>query len=271
MISKADRQQIAQETISFYDDLKKRFSDKLGTTSILYTPTQTIEHASNNAAIPAPVPVPEIVTEIEVYTTDTLFCAGKMVAAQLNPLVLNFASERKAGGGWINGALAQEECLFYRSTYGLSMDPLFNTQAKSFYPIPPNACIYSPNVLVIRDVNYNVYEYEDCYTVSFVAAAAIRHPILTSVGTLNDKDTKHTKEKMRLIYDIALKHGHDSLLLGAWGSGVFENPPKHMAELFQSTLNESAYKNRFKKVAFAVLGSKDDKNVKAYREVFAKK
>ena len=58
--------------------------------------------------------------------------------------VLNLASERSPGGGWQNGALAQEECLCYRSSLYLSLH-------RSFYPLHSLSAIHSPSVVLIRD------------------------------------------------------------------------------------------------------------------------
>ena len=66
-----------------------------------------------------------------------------LVEAKLKPLVLNRASEWKPGGGWRNGAKAQEEDLMLRSTYPLSLE-------KSQYPLGSDRCVYSPGMLVFR-------------------------------------------------------------------------------------------------------------------------
>ena len=75
---------------------------------------------------------------VEKHVTDTSDADVTPVA------VLNLASERSPGGGWQNGALAQEECLCYRSSLYLSLD-------RKLYPIPALSAIYSPNVVIIRE------------------------------------------------------------------------------------------------------------------------
>lgn len=45
---------------------------------------------------------------------------------------------------------------------------------------------------------------------------------------------------------IGLHHGHDAILLGAWGCGAFRNLPEHMAQLFHEVLNEEEFARKFR-------------------------
>ena len=66
-----------------------------------------------------------------------------------------------------------------------------------------------------------------------------------------------TKNKMRTILRIGLRHGHDSLVLGALGCGAFCNPPSHIARLFHEVFEEPEFKNKYRLISFAIL---DDHN-----------
>jgi len=61
-----------------------------------------------------------------------------------------------------------------------------------------------------------------------------------------------------------LDNGHDSLVLGAWGCGVFKQRPVQIASMFLQILDEPEFKNKFKDIRFAVIGTK---NVMGFEQV----
>ncbi|KAF1934990.1 hypothetical protein EJ02DRAFT_460767 [Clathrospora elynae] len=170
--------------------------------------------------------------------------------------VLNLASERSPGGGWQNGALAQEECLCYRSSLYLSLH-------KAYYPIPSLSAIYTPNVVLIRDAMARGHTLltptehpTNLPALSVISVAALRHPALTDDGEAfkNEGARAETKRKIRLTLRVAAKQGHTKLVLGALGCGVFANPPKEVAECFLEVLWEKEFQGGWwEDVAFAVL------------------
>ncbi|KAH7085422.1 hypothetical protein BKA63DRAFT_400559 [Paraphoma chrysanthemicola] len=152
--------------------------------------------------------------------------------------VLNLASERSAGGGWQNGALAQEEALCYRSSLYLSLH-------RSYYRLPSLCAIYSPSVLIIRDAMSPV-----------ISVAALRHPALTDDKKhfKNEGQRAETKRKIRLTLRVAARNGHTKLVLGALGCGVFGNPPKEVAECFLEVLREKEFQGGWwEEIVFAIL------------------
>jgi len=197
--------------------------------------------------------------QIDVRNIDTLDMAQEYAKSGLNPLVLNMASEYKPGGGVANGKTAQEECLFRRSN-------AFMTHPNKWYPLEKDQVIYSPEVHVIKDNNYDLMKQEDYFKVGMIAVAALRIPHLD-----NDKYYKNDKilmtQKIESIFKIAIAQNHDSLILGALGCGVFLNPPLEVARIFKQMIEK--YGKYFRRIGFAVLVVKpsDEQNLKIFQGV----
>lgn len=170
--------------------------------------------------------------------------------------VLNLASERSPGGGWQNGALAQEECLCYRSSLYLSLHD-------SYYRLPSLSAIYTPNVVLIRNAMSAGHTLltptvlpKDLPVTSVISIAALRRPKLSDdkKSFCNEGTRAETKRKIRVVLRIAAVAGHTRLVLGALGCGVFANPPQDVARCFAEVLQEPEFKGGWwEAVTFAVL------------------
>lgn len=93
---------------------------------------------------------------------------------------------------------------------------------------------------------------DKCSKLSFVAVPAIKDPVLI-YNKLSETDTKITMNKIRTIFRIALQNNHNAIVLGAFGCGIFHNPPKDIAKCFDIVINEKEFKNAFEKIVFAIL------------------
>ena len=60
-------------------------------------------------------------TKLSVVNNDCLFVGKQMLDEGLNPAVLNMASAYRPGGGVMNGARTQEECILRRSNLFMSL------------------------------------------------------------------------------------------------------------------------------------------------------
>lgn len=170
-------------------------------------------------------------------------------------LVLNLASDIHAGGGWHNGAMAQEEELCYRTTLSHSLH-------RYHYPIHPRAALYAPNVALFRGsfaTGHTRFTEPDALklpALSVVSVAALRKPELTkdSEDFADDVDRDVTMGKIRLVLRIAAVEGHTRLVLGALGCGVFRNPPKAVAKCFLDVFREPEFQGGWwEEVVFAVM------------------
>jgi len=200
--------------------------------------------------------------DVEVIYGDSVETAYALQQKGLNPLILNMASDINPGGGWRKGSSAQEESLFYRSLYYLALEP----RKREFYPLDLYNAIYTPDVFFFRSQDYNVLPYEECAFISCLAIAALRRPILTAEGKYTSHQRRITGEKIRAMFKIAILHGHDSVVLSAFGNGAFKNPPVETAEIFKEVVSE--YRSQFKKIVFAILDYGPSKNFPIYKKQF---
>lgn len=170
--------------------------------------------------------------------------------------VLNMANAYTIGGGFRNGALAQEEELCYRSS-------LYLTLKRDFYPMKDYDAIYSPDVVVVRKTIGEGHQWLDVSNpkslpvVSAVSIAAVGDPKLCTGGGKveyrNSADREMMKEKMRVILRVAAFNRHHKLVLGAFGCGAFNNPKEEVAACFAEVFTEKEFQGWWETIAFAIM------------------
>jgi uncharacterized protein (TIGR02452 family) len=197
--------------------------------------------------LPDPSEVPNTAT-IDVRNMDSFEMAIDFINHKLNPLVLNMACDQGPGGGVAKGSRAQEEDLFRRSN-------AHETHPRGWYPLKANEMIYSPEITICKDPDYNrIKEVK----VSMLAVAALRKPRLIS-NMYTMEQYQIMSNKIDAMFKIAREKKHDSLVLGAFGCGAYDNPPLIVAEMFRLAIKK--YGGYFKRIGFAVLVAKPkDKN-----------
>lgn len=203
-------------------------------------------------------------TKVKVWNNDTLESAKCMINEGHKPLVLNLASNIVCGGGVRKGSRAQEECLFRRSNYFLTLDK--QKLPKSTYPLIGNTAVYSKNVYIVKNMDYSLIEDEkDRYFVDFVAVAGLRRPTLT-------KDKQHLKfeadkldliNRIERIYQVGIHQGYKCMLLGALGCGAFKNPAQEVVNIFKN-MNDK-YNGYFERIDFAILSEDGNLNYKIFK------
>ena len=219
---------------------------------------------------------PLVETKIEVTQETTMEAAQRVIQREqaAHVAALNFASAKNPGGGFLNGSQAQEECLARSSglypTLTTTMEmyqhnQLFGSLLYSEY------LMYSPNVPFFRDDEGRLLE--NPYLLSIITAPA---PNAGAIQQNQPKSVAKIQEvmfgRMENILAVAFLQGQTTLILGAWGCGVFRNDPKIVATLFaKHLLTGGKFQNRFERVVFAVYATpKEQHNFLTFQSVFGK-
>lgn len=183
-------------------------------------------------------------TKIELIDGDTFTVAQTLK----KPCVLNFASHKRPGGGYesvLNLRMpikTQEEDLFRRSNLPELMDT--KEVRKNYYPLKGLQGIYTTGIVVNKNSSLESIE---PFEVTMVTVPAVVVP--------KPEDAVLVSQKIKRIYNIAAANGEQTLILGAWGCGVFKNDPKTIAKLFMQYLNTD-FARVFAKIVFAIPDSK---------------
>lgn len=208
-------------------------------------------------------------TALAVANETSLAAARRLVDAGHDVLVLNFASAKNAGGGFLGGAEAQEEFLarssgLYACIRGHEMYRFHRGRKDNAYT---DYMLYSPGVPVLR--NDDGAWLDAPYRVAMLTAPAVNAgAVLRVQPERHDELVELMRARCRKVLAVAAAEGHDALVLGAWGCGVFRNPPGVVARLFGDWLR-GEFAGVFRAVSFAVLDrSKERRFVQPFEREF---
>jgi len=209
----------------------------------------------------------EYQTRISVANTTTLDAARGLIAEGLHPAVLNFASATNAGGGFLDGARAQEEYLARSSAlYACIRDnAMYAFHRSRRDPLYTDYAIYSPDVPVFRDDDGSLLD--EPYTAGMITCPAV------NAGRMppgrSDEIGPAMWGRILKVLAIGIKHAHDSIVLGAWGCGAFGNDGHQIARLFRRALKEN-FEGSYSQISFAVMDlSRDQRYIRPFREAFS--
>ena len=225
--------------------------------------------------VPLPRTTPRY-TRMTVVNGTSLDVARRLAARsspddRIEPLVLNFASAKNPGGGFLGGARAQEESLarssaLYECIRRSEMYAYHRAHGDCLYS---DWMIYSPSVPVFRDDDSGAL-LEEPYLCAFLTAPAPNAGVVVSRQPERlDEVNRTMASRIERSLAIAAAHGKKFLVLGAWGCGVFKNSPVVVAEAYQAAFR-GPFAGVFQEVVFAVLDwSEDRRFVRPFAERFA--
>jgi uncharacterized protein (TIGR02452 family) len=207
-------------------------------------------------------------TEIKVIRTDTIDALVSIINNDNddnnnnddNPVLLNMADPSIPGGCVNMGASAQEENIFRRTNYFMTLKqqlyyPLLDVPHLDDPRLFDTDTIYSKDVTLFRSSEETGYQFVEPIKICIIASAAVRHPELRydtndNPDYRNESDRDLMFQKICMIFKTAVLHNHNVIVLSAFGCGAFKNPPKVVAELFGKAIEQ--YKKYFKKIIFAI-------------------
>ena len=229
-----------------------------------------------------PLPIYNKPFEIVISPHKTLEASKKHIESGQRVCVLNFASSVSPGGGVVKGSQAQEECICRLSTLWFALSD--KETAGRFYDRhwelikngEMNRCnrddiIFTPDIFVVRDEadNEKIMTKDKWYKVDVITCAA---PDIREIG--DSSEYRPDADELQRVFEIRWKkiltvaaiHKAEVLILGAFGCGVFANPPEIVVSAFNNIVGE--FKYHFKTIEFAVYTTdKESRNYKAFSNI----
>lgn len=210
-----------------------------------------IRYAKENTTIysfkPNIAEYPEVDTmEVKLDPIDSVEAIMKYTEGRT--AVLNFASYKQAGGGFLAGSSAQEESLCHESY-------LFNILAdfSKYYEwnrehlnegLYTNRALYTPEVRFERKGQIKYCDVITC------AAPNLSYAIKGNHANVIADNHFILEDRIKFILDIAAAQRVDTLILGAFGCGVFKQDALEVARIFTKYLKTTH--KCFHKIIFAI-------------------
>lgn len=249
-------------TVSILEDHKKSIKD-----SILITPEEGEDLLKRYVKSERELNRRLEVKAGNISTVDAVINFVK--EGKLSIGVLNFASAKNPGGGFLNGAMAQEESLAVSSGLyqTLTAHEEYYKANRSFGSmIYTDHGIYSPEVVFFRDGGFRLLSQPVKASVLTLPAVNMGQVLLK--GEDQQEAKRAMKRRMALALAVFAERGDQNLILGAYGCGVFRNDPKEIA-LWWKELLDAGVGAYFNHVFFAVLDRSRNQNcILPFTELF---
>jgi uncharacterized protein (TIGR02452 family) len=192
-----------------------------------------------------------------MHNQTTLAVAEARVAQGYRVAILNFASATSPGGGWLDGARAQEESLARSSTlvHALRDDDMYQNETHRRNPFYDDTVIVTLGVPFFRHHNGQFLDSPwqgDVITSAAVQANAVQTYMPERVGEIRATMRQRTQK----VFQVATTLDAHILILGAWGCGAFGNDPEAIAQMMLDTM-QLVDMRRFVAIDFAVADVKD--------------
>lgn len=207
---------------------------------------------------------------IEVIDATTQQAAGDLSREPGGVVLLNFASARNPGGGFLGGAKAQEEEVCRCS----GLYPVL--AARHVYYDANRAqrsALYTDHMIYSRDVPFfrtsaTAPLLDEPFVASVITAPAPNAgAVLRNEPEAGAKIRETFERRWRNVLAVAHAKGHRVVLLGAWGCGAFRNDPEVAASTVAPWLRSPRFAGCFDRVVFAIPGGgRSGENLAVFRK-----
>lgn len=183
--------------------------------------------------------------------------------------VLNFASYKNPGGGFLSGATAQEESLCRASNlYNVleKCDEFYKYNAKhKNRALYEDRALYTPGIIFFDDKTSG--DIVSRVPADVITCAAPNKKAAEEFAHIKDYDNLSALDgRIKFILDVAEANEVDTLILGAFGCGAFGQDSEDVAKIFRFYLLHCDYS--FKNVYFSVpQGKKNDNKYKIFKTI----
>lgn len=243
-----NREANAVKALNHTNEMGKEFPDEIKAcikNSLIYSPDSifTVNKSTNKS---------EVIFDNVDSVSALKYREGKTA-------VLNFASYKNPGGGFMGGSSAQEESLCHASfLYNVLKefqdyyDRNNEMKNKGLYT---NRAIYSPNVKFLFDNQWVDVDVITCASPNW--SVGMRYKIATP-----EENSFALRSRIEFIKEILEENNVNTFISGAYGCGVFAQNPMEVASLFKEIFDTTT----INRIVYAVPGN--DINEKTFKEVF---
>lgn len=234
-----------------------------------------VRHSIDNSRIYSPSDADRLSENEKRHDKNTLITVDNVTTVDAilkygtgNTAVLNFASYKDPGGMFLQGSMAQEEALCHESIlYNVLREfpEYYETNRKRL-----NKGLYLDRAIYSKDIAFRIIRDTSLYEkyANVITCAAPNKGTAQKYQNVSDGECNRCMmDRINFILNIALENGQESLILGAYGCGVFGNDAEDVAMMFRKALDTTFY-NCFGYVIFAVPGNISDYNYQAFVNVF---
>lgn len=241
-------QEAKNNAVKHYQEVSKAYSKEIEN-SIVNTSIYTGSVASNASARKRTI---ELIDKDSVSRLMEESMDGGKVC------VLNYASYKKPGGGFLEGALTQEESLCLQSTLfpvlcAFNDTYYFENRKNLKRGMYTNRALYSPDIIFMNGNKTRAADVITCAAPNYKVAGGYHNVSRT-------ENHMALRSRIEFIYNICQEKKVDTLIAGAWGCGVFGQDPSEVCELLIGS------KNRPAKLIFAI----PDASSRNYQAFFKK-